>query len=258
MGNTINMNANNIQKLTRACENPINILINGDEICKNQYGNNWKYVSIEKDNCEGNKLKGICEFNPNFIDLDIQEKPIKSIKIYNNTYNKDDNNNVNNNNKSCLINKKILYSNNNNNNNKIILSGNKKDNNMMNKVEYDEDIIVYPNSPLYSDRNNPINVKEPTILKNFPIKKMSTEKQKFPLQRKYIDQKKIDLPVKDNISKFIDQEATIYPKEQFYSNNSPNGDPQTCNFQNDFLCLSLFILVLLFIFFMVSRHNVKH
>lgn len=185
---------NNIDKFTLNCEKPINVLIYGDEICKKQYGDQWKYVSIDRTNCTTNKFRGICRYTPNIL----QE------------------NNIN------AINDKI--------------NDNKKLFNLMNEKKSD-----CQNNPDFNDH---------LIIKNYPIKKLSTDKLKFPLQRKLLDSKKIDLSETD-ISTYIDQESSIYPIEQFNDTN------YMCPSQNNFIYIIIFILCISFLILIYMRLNIE-
>ncbi|ARF09078.1 hypothetical protein Catovirus_2_27 [Catovirus CTV1] len=163
MGNTFRSKIVNSDKLTETCENAVNVLINGNEICKTQFGDDWKYSNIEKDNCEQRKFRGVCKY----------------------------------------------------------------DSSIVHKSYSDEET----HAPQYHD---------------FPFKKMSTDKVKFPLQRKFVESKKIDIP--ENVSDFIDQRSLISPNEQFTTNQN--------NYNNNMTLLSssIFLLILIcVIFYFMSR-----
>lgn len=80
MGNII-YNNNGSRNLTATCEKPLSVLLYGDNICKQEFGNQCKYINFEKDNCSNNTFKAICECSVD-IENDKKDNNLNNMNIY--------------------------------------------------------------------------------------------------------------------------------------------------------------------------------
>ena len=227
MGNTI---ANEVdiypQKITQECREPLGVLLYGDKVCREEYGNNWKYINIEKDNCEQNKLKAVCQNNP------ILEESNKITNGNDSIYICD----------SCSVNKPVQTKN--KSNRGLIKMDNIDICDLKNNIEN--------NNKFFPTIQNDYVLDIPNLTASINPNDSEVEKNKFPQQRK-VCPTKINLPETANIFNYLNEEALIYPKELFTQNVSSRALPETTNLKCSSSGINIFFLIIvcIIIFFVV-------